>query len=103
MKHYPYQISSLAEYQSTYKKSIEEPGAFWAEIAGNFSWKKPWTELLNWNFKEPKVEWFKGATLNITENCLDRHLEKNGDTPAIIWEPNDPTEHHRVLTYKELY
>lgn len=103
MKHYPYQIKSLAEYNSAYKKSIEEPGHFWAEVANNFSWKKPWTEVLSWNFKEPKVEWFKGATLNITENCLDRHLEKNGNTPAIIWEPNDPDEHHRVLTYKELY
>jgi len=103
MKNYPYQISSLSEYQATHKKSVEDPAGFWSDIAGNFLWKKPWTDVLNWNFKDPKVEWFKGATLNITENCLDRHLEKNGDTPAIIWEPNDPSEHHRILTYKELY
>jgi hypothetical protein len=56
--------------------------------------------ILNWNFKEPTIEWFKGCKLNITENCLDRHLEKDANTPAIIWEPNDPEDHHRVLTYQ---
>src|ERR1700709_1842417 len=99
----PYQIQSLEQYHSDYKKSIEDPAAFWGAVAEHFSWKKKWDTVLDWNFTEPKVEWFKGAKLNITENCLDRHLEKNGDTPAIIWEPNDPEANHRILTYKELH
>jgi acetyl-CoA synthetase len=103
MKKYPYQITSLEEYEEAYEKSIQQPEAFWGEIAENFTWKKKWDSVLNWNFQEPKVEWFKGASLNITENCLDRHLENFGDRPAIIWEPNDPEEHHRVLTYKDLH
>ena len=100
---YPFQIKSLEQYLSAYNKSVADPEGFWGEIAENFSWKKKWSKVLEWNFKEPKIEWFKGATLNITENCIDRHLEKNGNTPAIIWESNDPEEHHRVLTYRELY
>jgi acetyl-CoA synthetase len=103
MKKYPYQITSLEEYKEAYEKSIQQPEAFWGEIAENFTWKKKWDSVLNWNFQEPKVEWFKGASLNITENCLDRHIENFGDRPAIIWEPNDPEEHHRVLTYKDLH
>jgi len=96
-------ITSFDEYQKTYQKSVEHPEEFWADIASNFQWRKPWDKVLEWNFTEPKVEWFKGAKLNITENCLDRHLEKLGDKPAIIWEPNDPQEHHRILTYRQLY
>ncbi len=103
MKNYPYQIKTLSQYHEQYKKSIEQPEEFWGDIAENFTWKKKWDTVLEWNFKTPKVEWFKGAKLNITENCLDRHLAEFGDTPAIIWEPNDPEEHHRVLTYKDLY
>ncbi len=103
MKKYPYQITSLEEYKEAYEKSIQQPEAFWGEIGENFTWKKKWDSVLNWNFQEPKVEWFKGASLNITENCLDRHIESIGDRPAIIWEPNDPEEHHRVLTYKDLH
>jgi acyl-coenzyme A synthetase/AMP-(fatty) acid ligase len=100
---YPYQIKSLEQYHTDYKKSIEQPEEFWANIAENFTWQKKWDKVLEWNFTEPKVEWFKGAKLNITENCLDRHLEKNGDTPAIIWEPNNPYEAAITLTYKELH
>jgi acetyl-CoA synthetase len=103
MKKYPYQITSLEEYKEAYEKSIQQPEAFWGDIAENFTWKKKWDDVLSWNFQEPKVEWFKGASLNITENCLDRHIENFGDRPAIIWEPNDPEEHHRVLTYKDLH
>lgn len=102
-KNYPYQFVSFEEYKEAYEKSIQQPEAFWEEIAENFTWKKKWDSVLNWNFHEPKVEWFKGASLNITENCMDRHLESFGDRPAIIWEPNDPEEHHRVLTYKDLH
>ena len=100
---YPYQIKSLEQYKEMYKKSVEEPEMFWASIAENFVWKKKWEKVLDWNFKEPNVKWFQGGKLNITENCLDRHLEKNANTPALIWESNDPEEHHRVLTYKELH
>lgn len=99
----PYQIQSLQEYHAQYQKSITEPETFWAEIAGNFRWKKKWDKVLEWNFKEPRVSWFKGAKLNITENCLDRHLKDLAKQPAIIWEPNDPEEHHRVLSYAELH
>lgn len=100
---YPYQLKSLEEYQAAYKKSVEDPEAFWADIAGNFFWRKRWDKVLDWNFKDPKVEWFAGGKFNITENCLDRHLGSLGNKPAIIWEPNDPEEHHRVLTYRELH
>jgi len=100
---YPYQIKSLEQYHEAYKKSIDTPELFWNEIAETFTWQKKWDTTLDWNFKEPKVTWFKGGKLNITENCLDRHLEKNGNTPALIWEPNDPDEHHRIITYKQLH
>jgi acetyl-CoA synthetase len=100
---YPYQIKSLEQYHEAYKKSIDTPELFWNEIAATFTWQKKWDQVVDWNFSAPKVEWFKGGKLNITENCLDRHLEKNGDTPAMIWEPNDPEEHHRIITYKQLH
>lgn len=100
---YPYQLRSFEAYQEAYNKSINDPEAFWAEVAEQFTWKKKWDRVLDWNFKEPKIEWFKGGQLNITENCLDRHLATKANEPAIIWESNDPNEHHRVLTYKELH
>ncbi len=100
---YPYQIKSLEEYHSAYKKSVQDPKGFWEGIAANFIWRKKWETVLDWNFKEPKIEWFKGAKLNITENCIDRHLEKLGDKPAIIWEPNNPEERTRVVTYSRLH
>lgn len=97
------EITTFDQYKEVYKHSVEQPEEFWAGIADNFLWKKKWDKVLEWNFKEPNVKWFQGAKLNITENCLDRHLDTLGDKPAIIWEPNDPKEHHRVLTYKQLY
>lgn len=100
---YPYQIKSLEDYKQAYASSVKNPENFWGDIAGHFHWRRRWDKVLDWNFTEPKVEWFKGAKLNITENCLDRHLETHGNRPAIIWEPNDPTEHHRVITYRDLY
>ena len=103
MKSFPYQISNLEEYHQAYQKSIKQPEQFWEEIAQNFTWKKKWDSVLEWNFKDPKIEWFKGAQLNITENCLDRHLNKFGNQAAIIWEPNNPNEQNRVLTYNDLY
>jgi acetyl-CoA synthetase len=100
---YPYQIKSLEEYKSAYKKSTEEPEKFWAEVAENFRWKKKWDKVLNWNFTEPKIEWFAGGKLNITENCIDRHLETMADKPAFIWEPNNPEERVRTVTYTRLH
>ncbi|MFT4062046.1 MAG: acetate--CoA ligase [Edaphocola sp.] len=100
---YPYQIKTIEEYKAAYNKSVTDPEGFWSDIAGNFLWRKRWDKVLEWNFKEPKIEWFKGGKLNITENCLDRHLGTLGDKPAIIWEPNDPEEHYRVLSYRDLH
>src|SRR5580692_8348742 len=100
---YPYQIRSLEQDQSEYKKSVEDPEEVWAGIDGNFQWHRRWDKVLEGNFTEPKVRWFGGAQLNITENCLDRHLAERGDQPAIVWEPNNPEEDHRVLSYKELH
>jgi acetyl-CoA synthetase len=100
---FPYQIKSFDDYLEQYKTSIEQPEKFWGSVAENFTWKKKWDKVLDWNFREPRMRWFEGAKLNITENCLDRHLSDKGDQPAIIWEPNDPTDPNRILTYKELY
>ncbi len=100
---FPYQIKSFEEYLEQYKISIEQPEKFWGGVAENFTWKKKWDKVLEWNFKEPRVRWFEGAKLNITENCLDRHLADKADQPAIIWEPNDPSQKNRILSYRELY
>ncbi|MGZ5191527.1 MAG: acetate--CoA ligase [Flavisolibacter sp.] len=100
---YPFQIKSQEEYNKAYQRSVDDPEGYWGEIAKSFLWRKKWDKVLEWNFKEPKIEWFAGGKLNITENCLDRHLATIGNQPAIIWEPNDPDEHHRILTYKNLY
>ncbi len=88
---FPFQIKSFDDYLEQYKISIEHPEKFWSSVAEHFTWKKKWDQVLEWNFKEPRVSWFKGAKLNITENCLDRHLADKADQPAIIWEPNDPS------------
>jgi acetyl-CoA synthetase len=101
--HYPYQIKSLAEYHAAYQRSIEDPAAFWASVAEHFTWRKKWDTTLEWNFNEPEVKWFQGGKLNITENCLDRHLEKLSNQPAIIWEPNSPDEQPRIITYEKLH
>ena len=100
---YPYQINSLEQYHSEYKKSVEDPEKFWGDVAENFYWRKKWDRVLDWNFTEPKIEWFKGGKLNITENCIDRHLPTMADKPAIIWEPNNPEERVRVVTYARLH
>jgi acetyl-CoA synthetase len=100
---YPYQIKSLEDYQQNYQQSVLDPEGFWANVADHFYWRRKWDKVLEWNFKDPDVKWFTGGKLNITENCLDRHLGTLGNTPAIIWEPNDPEEHHRVITYRDLY
>ena len=96
-------IQTFDEYQAAYQKSVEDPEAFWAEVAQEFQWRKPWTKTLQWNFTEPSIKWFVGGKLNITENCLDRHLATRGDQPAILWEPNDPAEASVTLTYRMLH
>ncbi len=100
---YPYQLKTFEEYKKAYQQSVDDPEKFWAGVAEHFSWKKKWDKVLNWDFREPKIEWFAGAKLNITENCLDRHLATLGDKPAIIWEPNNPEERTRVVTYERLH
>lgn len=96
------QVKSFEDYQKTYQYSVEKPEEFWAEIAENFFWQKKWNKVLSWDFKNPNIKWFEGAKVNITENCLDRHVYLNGDKPAIIWEPNDPNDVSRILSYKQL-
>ena len=100
---FPYQIKSLEDYNNQYKQSTEEPEKFWEEIANHFVWKKKWDHVLNWDFKNPSVKWFEGGKLNITENCLDRHLSDKADVPAIVFEANNPKEQKMVLTFRELY
>ena len=99
-----YHIKHLEEYFHIYRKSINTPELFWEEIAEeHFLWRKRWDTVLNWEFETPKVEWFKGAQLNITENCLDRHLQINGEKTAILFEPNNPNEAAEHISYNELY
>ncbi len=97
------QINSFEEYKDVYAYSVENPEGFWGEVAEHFTWKKKWDQVLDWNFTEPKVEWFIGAQLNITENCLDRHLAERGEDVAILWESNNPEEASRKITYRELH
>lgn len=96
-------IDSFEAYQNAYQRSIDAPEEFWDDVANTFTWKQKWDQTLNWNFTEPKIEWFVGGKLNITENCLDRHLANRGNQTAIIWEPNNPLDAVRKLTYAELH
>ena len=96
-------INSKEEYNSEYKRSVENPELFWATIAKSFYWYKNWDRVLNWNFDEPNVKWFEGGKLNITENCLDRHLKRRGDQIAISWVPNDVNDVVKNLTYNQLH
>ncbi len=96
-------ISSYSEYKTNYIKSVDNPEAYWEEIAETFTWKKKWDSVLHWEFDSPSVKWFEGGELNITENCLDRHLDKRGDKVAILWEPNDPNEEAIEITYYQLH
>jgi len=100
---YPFQICSEEEYHQQYQKSVVDPEGFWADVAETFYWRRKWDKVLDWNFEQPDIKWFAGGKLNITENCIDRHLGTLGSRPAIIWEPNDPEEHHRVITYRDLH
>ena len=80
-----YKINNLQKYNDVYKSSVNDPEKFWEDIAfKNFIWKKKWDSVLEWDFSKPEIKWFKGAKLNITENCIDRHLKIRGDKTAIF-------------------
>jgi len=96
-------IKDFEEYKKIYNSSVEDPESFWSGVAKDFQWRKKWDKVLEWDFSKPEVKWFINGKLNITENCLDRHLEKRGDQTAIIWEPNDPKNKAKHITYKELH
>ncbi len=99
-----YHIKHLEEYWQVYRKSVRNPENFWEEIAEeHFLWRKKWDNVLSWDFTKPEIKWFEGAQLNITENCLDRHLATRADKTAILFEPNDPNEETQHITYKELH
>ncbi|PHI20829.1 acetate--CoA ligase [Lewinellaceae bacterium SD302] len=99
----PVQIQSFDEYQEVYAHSVSKPENFWAEQADTFYWRKRWDKTLEWNFTDPDVKWFQGGKLNITENCLDRHLAERGDQAAIVFEPNEPGDPVITLSYRELH
>lgn len=96
-------IQSFEAYQAAYKKSVDDPEGFWAAEAAQFTWQKKWDKVLEWDFKAPDIKWFVGGQLNITENCLDRHLDTRGEQTAILWEPNDPDTAPIKLSYRELH
>ncbi|WP_298488464.1 acetate--CoA ligase [uncultured Maribacter sp.] len=99
-----YHIKHLEEYYQVYRKSVRNPEAFWEEIAEeHFVWRKKWDTVLDWDFTKPEVKWFEGAQLNITENCMDRHLTTRGDKTAILFEPNNPKEEALHITYSQLH
>ena len=99
---YDYQLKTNESFREAHKKSIENPQAFWGEIASTFKWQQPWEEVLRYDWSVPKTAWFLGGKLNITENCLDRHVVTHPDKDALIWEPNDPNDATVRYTYKEL-
>ena len=99
-----YHIKHLEEYYKIYRKSVREPEVFWEKIAEeNFTWYKKWDNVLEWDFKKPEVKWYQGAKLNITENCIDRHLSTKGNKTAILFEPNNPGEETQHITYNQLH
>ena len=98
-----YIAKNINEYNDLYNKSISNPENFWSEIASTFSWRNKWTKTLEYDFNKPEFKWFLNGKLNITENCLDRHLQSNPNKTAILFEPNDPNEAAQKISYKELH
>ena len=99
-----YLINTPEDYNKIYQKSTNDVEEFWGTLAkDNFKWQKPWNSVLEWDFSKPEVKWFRGSKLNITENCIDRHLENNGDKTAIIFEPNDINDKSEHISYGDLY
>ena len=98
-----YNLTSKEQYLNAYQDSMEHPEKFWEEIAEeNFVWRKKWENIVDWDFTKPEIKWFEGAKLNITENCIDRHLETRGDKTAILFEPNNPEDEAKHITYNQL-
>ena len=98
-----YIIDCPEKYSQLYKESVNEPEVFWSELASNnFLWEAKWSKVLDWDFRKAKVSWFKDAKLNITINCLDRHVKNHPDKTAIIFEPNNPYEEYKSYSYSEL-
>ena len=100
---FPYQIKNLEQYQQEYKRSLDDPSGFWGDIAEHFTWKKKWDTVVQSNFHHADTRWFEGAQLNITENCLDRHLAERAEQTAILFEPNDPNKEVQKISYAELH
>ena len=99
-----YSITNNELYHENYKQASNNPKQFWGELAKeNFLWKKPWDSVLDFDFSIPKISWFDGAQLNITENCIDRHLKTNANKTAIIFEPNDSNSNSEHISYKDLH
>ena len=96
-------IKSLSEYFDQYEKSQNDPEGFWSKIAESFNWIKPWSKVLESDFEKVSIKWFIDAKLNITENIFERNLVKNKEKTAIIWEPNNPDEETKKISYQELY
>lgn len=96
------QIKSIEQYHEAYKKSVDDPEGFWAEQAETFTWHQKWHTVLKNDFITPDVRWFEGGKMNITENCLDRHIATKGDQTAILWEANEANEPSVKYTYKQL-
>ena len=96
-------IKTFDDYQQQYTRSVENPEAFWSEVANDFVWRKGWERVLEWDFHTASAKWFVGGKLNITENCIDRHLPTRSNQTALIWEPNDPKETSRYITYQEMF
>ncbi|WP_435254597.1 acetate--CoA ligase [Tenacibaculum sp. A30] len=99
-----YHVKTLEEYFQLYRKSVRNPELFWEEIAEeHFVWRKKWDTVVEYDFSKPEFKWFEGAKLNITENCIDRHIHIRGDKTAILFEPNNPDEEAEHISYKELH
>ena len=98
-----YTIETFNDYEAIYQRSTRQPESFWADVASDFVWRKKWDQVLAWDFSKPQVNWFVNGKLNITENCIDRHLAARGDQTAILWEPNDPASQAQHITYRELH
>ena len=98
-----HQIKNLFEYTNEYNKSLIKPEEFWVKIAESFQWRKRWEKVLEWDFESPKIQWFKNAKLNLTENIFEKLIQTHKDKTAIIWEPNDPSSSPIHLSYGELY
>lgn len=95
-------IRTASDYEKIYRASVENPEDFWGEVARDFVWHRGWEKVLKWDFHKPELAWFLGGKLNITENILDRHLPQRADQTALIWEPNQPSEEPRRITYGQL-